>query len=103
MGLTYSAQGDFENAQSRFRKAIDIDADAWESLLNLAEIHQIKGDSDTTLQLFERAYSAMENKYQEQPQKIEPWQAELGVYIAEAYKKRGVLKMRSYGIDKCST
>jgi DNA-binding winged helix-turn-helix (wHTH) protein len=91
MGLTYSAQGDFDKAQERFKQAVNLEPNAWDSLINLAEINKIKGDDDNALRLFEQAYRAMDNSYQEQPHKVEPWQAELGVLIAQEYQAKSHL------------
>jgi predicted lipid carrier protein YhbT len=64
----------------------------WESLINLVEIHIIEGDSETALQLFERSYQVMDNIYQELPQKVGRWQAELGVFIAQEHQAKGRLE-----------
>ncbi|MEO1243256.1 MAG: winged helix-turn-helix domain-containing protein [Pseudomonadota bacterium] len=89
LGFAYSAQGDLDRAEAIYRRAISIDRDAWAALINLGEIHLMKGDRRAATAVFEQAYSAMDRSYQEEPQRIGPWQAALGVVIGEGHEALG--------------
>ncbi len=86
LGLTYAAQGDLTKAESIYLQAVGLDANAWPALINLGEIHQIRGDLELAIQRYEEAYAAMSRVYSEQPQLIGRLQAALGVVIGEFYE-----------------
>ncbi len=86
LGLTLTAQGDLKRAERVYRRAIDIDEDSWESLINLGEIHQMRGDQRGAVAVFEQAYAAMGRAYDREPQRIGPWQVALGVAIGGIYE-----------------
>lgn len=89
LGFAYSAQGDLDRAEAIYRRAISIDRDAWAAMINLGEIHLMEGDRRAATSIFEQAFSAMDRSYQEEPQRIGPWQAALGVAIGEGHEALG--------------
>lgn len=68
-----------------YRRALDSDADAWGALINLGDLEDIRGAPERALPFYERAYEAMQRAYEREPQRIRPWQAEVGVLVAERY------------------
>ena len=86
LGLTLTAQGDLDRAERIYRRAVDMDEDAWESLINLGEIQQMRGDQRGAVAVFEQAYAAMGRAYAREPQRVGPWQVALGVVIGERYE-----------------
>ena len=84
-GLALAASGDFEPAEDAYRRALEIDPDAWGALINLGELSDLRGAPQEALPIFERAYGAMERSYAAEPQRVRHWQNELGAVIAERY------------------
>lgn len=89
LGFAYSARGDLEEARDAYMRAVSMDADAWEVMINLGELDKIADDERRGLQWFERAYAAMDRIYAAEPQRIGPWRAPLGVIIGETYEAFG--------------
>ena len=85
LGLAQSAAGRFDEALRTYEAALAIDADAWGVLINVADVLEITGRSGEALPYFERAYDAMSRAYSSQSARIRPWQARLGVAIAERH------------------
>lgn len=90
-GLAASAQSDFDAALDVYRKALALDPDAWGVLINLADVLEITGKPDQALPYFEQAYGAMERAYSRESARVRPWDAALGVLIAQRYQQRGQL------------
>lgn len=88
-GLVASAQGRFDDALAAYKKAIELDPDAWGPMINLGDVSGIVGRDDQTQVWFERAYAAMERAYADNPAKVRPWQATLGVRIATRLHAKG--------------
>lgn len=84
-GLALAASGDFGPAEDAYRRALEIDPDAWGALINLGELSDIRGASSEALPIYQRAYDAMERAYPTEPQRVRHWQNELGAVIAERY------------------
>lgn len=85
LGLTLAARRNFDTAEVSYRRALSIDADAWGALINLGDLNDIRGAPERALPLYVQAYEAMQRAYAREPQRIRPWQAEVGVLIAERY------------------
>lgn len=92
LGLAYATSGRIDDALAIYQRAIDIDGNAWEAMINLGEIYQIKGERTKALAMFERAYEAMDRSYLSEPQRIGPWQAALGVLIGKLREEEGALQ-----------
>lgn len=88
LGFAYSAQGNLDQARSVYARAIDLDADAWEVMINLGELDSIDGDDLAALEWYQRAYAAMDRMYSEEPQRVGQWRAPLGVVIGQAHEAR---------------
>jgi DNA-binding winged helix-turn-helix (wHTH) protein/Tfp pilus assembly protein PilF len=87
-GLAASAQGDFHSAVTAYRRALELDPDAWGVLINLADVLEITGHSDDALPYYEAAYAAMDRAYVDESARIRPWQASLGILIGDRYSAR---------------
>lgn len=88
LGLTYAARGRIEHAKSTYEKAIALDGMAWESMVNLGEIYLMKNNLEKTLEYFSQAYEVMDKSYSAEPQKVGPWQAQMGVSIARLHLQK---------------
>ena len=88
LGLVLSASGDMEAALDAYETALVINPSAWGVLINLGDILEISGRASEAIPYFEEAYAAMDKAYESAPARIRPWQARLGVMIAERHEAR---------------
>lgn len=89
LGLSLSAQGDLEGAIAAYNRALTLDPDAWEALINLSDLHRIRGETELSLRFMEQGYEAMTRVYDEQTVLIRPWYSETGLNIARAHREAG--------------
>jgi transcriptional activator of cad operon len=92
LGFVLSAQKDFASAMKLYRRAVEVDRDAWGPLINIGDILEISGRSKEALPYFEAAYGAMTRVYDGQTARVRPWYAELGVLIGDRHRIAGDLR-----------
>lgn len=85
LGLVYATQSKFELAEKEYKKALQLNPNAWGAMINLSDIYQVRGESLESIKALERAFEAMNNVYDEQAVRVRPWQAGLGNLIGERY------------------
>jgi len=88
-GLALAASRDFDAAEAAYRRAIALDRKAWGALINLGDLHDIRGQPDEALPVYIDAYEAMERAYESEPQRVRHWQGELGAVIGDRYAEAG--------------
>ncbi|MEM6638787.1 MAG: winged helix-turn-helix domain-containing protein [Pseudomonadota bacterium] len=89
LAFALTASGDLAAGASQYEAILQIDEAHWPSLINLGEIRSIEGDELAALAYLERAWAAMQAAYNDEPQRVGPWQLGMGVIIAERYGERG--------------
>lgn len=89
LGIAYSAEGNHARAIEVYQQAIDLDPNAWRSLVNLGELYILNGQQEQALETLIQAFNAMQVKFKDEPELIAPWQPELGNLIAEWYARSG--------------
>ena len=89
LGFVRSAQGDFGGALAAYRRALELDPDAWGVMINMGDVLEIKGDKTAALPWFERAYAAMSRVYHREAVRVWPWQPDLGAAIALRHAELG--------------
>ena len=89
LGFVHSALGDFASAEASYQRAVELDPQAWDALINLGDIHEIQGRHDEALLYFEAAYEAMRGIYPFQGQRVGPWIVEMGVAIGDRHEADG--------------
>ena len=89
LGLTLAARQNFAGAETAYRRALAIDANSWGALINLGDLADMRGEPGQALPLYERAFETMQRVYAREPQRIRPWQAEVGVLIASRHYEAG--------------
>lgn len=89
LGFAYTAQNRLDLAEEIYLRAISLDEDAWEAMINLGEIYTIKQDSGRSLAMLEQAFDTMARVYHEEPQRVGPWQAALGVLVGKKKEQVG--------------
>lgn len=93
LGFVKSAQEDFDGAIVAHRRAVALNPEAWDALVNLADLHGLRGDREASLRYVEQAYAAMSRVYAREPARIRPWYAETGVVIGREHERAGRLDM----------
>jgi DNA-binding winged helix-turn-helix (wHTH) protein/Tfp pilus assembly protein PilF len=88
-GLVQALRGQLDEAQSSYRRALEVDAENWEAATNLGELYMIAGQDADAIDAFERAYRSMDAGYVDSAQRIGPWQPELGVLIGALHRRMG--------------
>ncbi|MEM1180044.1 MAG: winged helix-turn-helix domain-containing protein [Acidobacteriota bacterium] len=89
LGFVTAALGRLDEADRIYTRAVELDPDAWDVLINLGDIHGIRGDEAEALRYFELAYAAMERVWTEQKVRVSPWLGELGVIVGERHRDAG--------------
>lgn len=89
LGFVASAQGRFDDALSDYRQAIALDPDAWGAMINTGDVLGLMGRDAEALAWLEQAYAAMERVYAHNPAQVRPWQASLGVLVADGHLQHG--------------
>lgn len=89
LGFVLSALGRFDEAMKHYQRALEIDPNAWQVLINAGEISGIHGDQQQELDYFERAYHAMSLRYDRDIAQIRPWYADMGAAVGKAYTTQG--------------
>lgn len=93
LGFVRSAQGDFRGAMAAYERALRLHPQAWGVMINVGELHDLQGRPEAGLAALERAYDAMSRGYEREPARIRPWQASLGVLIADRHARDGRLDL----------
>lgn len=88
-GLALSTLRQFDEAETAYNRALVIQPDEWGSLINLSDIAQIAGDRDRSTAYLERAFEAMNERYEQDAVLVRPWQSQLGVTLAERKLESG--------------
>lgn len=89
LGLVSSAREDPDAALAAYRRALDLDPDAWGASINLGDVLEIAGRGEEALPHFEAAHAAMERVYPRQNARIQPWYAELAAGIGDRHLAAG--------------
>ncbi|MBR9826626.1 MAG: tetratricopeptide repeat protein [Alphaproteobacteria bacterium] len=89
LGLALSASGAIEEAIEAYNRAVTIDPDAWEALINLSDLAEYQGDADLSLSYIEQGFEAMSRVYEDQAVRIRPWYSITGNSIARDHLARG--------------
>jgi len=88
LGLVRSAGEDFEGALAAYKKAVELDANAWGAMINIADVLEIEGKEDEALPHFEKAFAAMTRVYQQQTPRVQPWYAETATAIGDRHRAK---------------
>lgn len=92
LGFVYAASARFELAQQSYQRAIELDDNAWDALINMGDILEIQSQLPAALPYYERAFAAMGRVYDSQSARIQPWYADMGALIAEKHQQLNQLQ-----------
>ncbi|WP_300554143.1 winged helix-turn-helix domain-containing protein [Maricaulis sp.] len=85
LGLASSAMGDISGAMRAYDRAVTIDPDNWESLMNLSDLYGYQGQSELSLRYLEQSFEAMTRRYDDETARIRPWHSGAGLMIARRH------------------
>lgn len=85
LGFVYSAQREFDLALDSYARAVELDENAWDAMINIGDVLEISGKLRESIPYFEQAFAAMTRVYAEQTARIRPWYADLGAIIGDKY------------------
>lgn len=88
LGLASSAMGDISGAMRAYDRAVTIDPDNWESLMNLSDLYGYQGQAELSLRYLEQSYEAMTRRYDDETARIRPWHSGAGLMIARRHVER---------------
>lgn len=100
LGFAYSAEGNLVRAIEVYQQAIELDQNAWRSLINLGELYMLNDQQEKALQTLVQAFNAMQARFKDEPALIGPWQPELGNMIAQWYATAGDAKNTQIWAEK---
>ena len=89
LALSYSVQGNFDSAIIFYKQSIAANENAWRSLINLAELYQIKNQPSSAIKYLMRAYKATEKTYQKNPFEVSLWQSRIEYLIGREHENAG--------------
>ena len=89
VGFVASAEGRFDDALDSHRRAVVLDDDYWQAMINIADVLEIDGRPSEALPWYARAYDAMSRVYESQGVEVRQWQPELGTLLGERHEARG--------------
>jgi transcriptional activator of cad operon len=88
LGFVQSVHEDFDAALQSYRRAIELDPDAWGPMINIGDILQITGKPEEAIPYFEAAFAAMTRVYPQQTARIRPWYAQTALVIGDSHRAR---------------
>ncbi len=89
LGFVLSVREAFPQALAAYRRAVELDPDAWGPMINTGDLLEIAGRPEEALGHFESAFTAMTRVYPQQAARIRPWYAELALLIADRHRAQG--------------
>jgi DNA-binding winged helix-turn-helix (wHTH) protein/tetratricopeptide (TPR) repeat protein len=86
LGLVLSAEGDFKGALAAYQQALNLDANAWGAMINVADLLEAGGQNREALRYMENAFAAMTRSYAAQSAQIQPWYTEVAGSIGDRHQ-----------------
>lgn len=84
-GFVLSAQNQLDSALISYQKALALNPDAWDVLINMGDVYEISGKLTDAIEHYKKALQAMNRERAGQDNYGRPWRASLGASIADKY------------------
>ena len=85
MGFVLSAQNKLPLAIDSYQRALLLDANSWDVLINIGDVYEIMGQLTNAISYYKRAFSAMSTNEFAQNTAAKEWRASLGATIGDKY------------------
>lgn len=87
LAFTHTARGNLDLGAELYEELLELDNNAWAAWINLGEIKSMRGDTAAAVAHYENGWNAMTRAYDDEPQRVGPWLAGMGVLIGETYER----------------
>lgn len=84
-GFVLSAQNKLIRALQHYEKALELNPNAWDVLINMGDVHEILGHTSDAISYFKKALNAMNLDQAGNTNHGRPWRASLGAAIGNKY------------------
>jgi DNA-binding winged helix-turn-helix (wHTH) protein/tetratricopeptide (TPR) repeat protein len=84
-GFVLSAQNKLTRALLHYEKALELNPNAWDVLINMGDVHEILGHTSDAISYFKKALNAMNLEQAGNTNHGRPWRANLGAAIGNKY------------------
>jgi tetratricopeptide (TPR) repeat protein len=84
-GFVLSAQNKLARALQHYEKALEVNPNAWDVLINMGDVHEILGHTSDAISYFKKALNAMNLDQAGNANHGRPWRANLGAAIGNKY------------------
>ena len=84
-GFVLSAQNKLIRALQHYEKALELNPNAWDVLINMGDVHEILGHTSDAISYFKKALNAMNLEQAGNTNHGRPWRANLGAAIGNKY------------------
>lgn len=84
-GFVLSAQNKLTRALQHYEKALELNPNAWDVLINMGDVHEILGHTSDAITYFKKALNAMNLDQAGNTNHGRPWRASLGAAIGNKY------------------
>ncbi|WDT85408.1 winged helix-turn-helix domain-containing protein [Alteromonas sp. 009811495] len=84
-GFVLSAQNKLTRALQHYEKALELNPNAWDVLINMGDVHEILGHTSDAISYFKKALNAMNLEQAGNTNHGRPWRANLGAAIGNKY------------------
>lgn len=84
-GFVLSAQNKLARALQHYEKALEVNPNAWDVLINMGDVHEVLGHTADAISYFKKALNAMNLDQAGNVNHGRPWRANLGAAIGNKY------------------
>lgn len=88
-GLALAALDRRAEAAAAYDRAVSADPRAWGAMINKADLFDLEGRPGEAVKVLERAYYSMNAAYRDQPARVRPWLAAVGINVARRHLALG--------------
>lgn len=87
LGFVLSALNNFDAAIRSYEKALSINPNAWDVIINMGDIYEISGQLTNAISYYKKAFHVIDKQEGIEASLSKQWQAKLGVTIGNKYSQ----------------